>query len=195
MYIPWSVQWLARDATIRGLNSDRGQRFSILQYRVHGLWNPPSLSLVASEDYFTGKRWQGSEFDRLHHVVLTVRKGGPIHLLPLFSFTGRIPARTRDFPPCRSTLGSTQTPVHWELFTRQIKRPACEDDQSPPSDADFKDVWNCTYAKSPFALIKFRETTPICMTKPAQSCPIHTHLTGYNMWLCCFFAISCMQRS
>ena len=140
---------------------------------------------MSTADTFAGKRGLGSEFDRSHHLVPTLRKSGPIPLSPpLIFFHGRIPAGASDLPPLEDVQlgpGVHTNPCSLGALCPAVERPACKTDHSPPSHADLKDMSSCTYSNPSFARIKCGETTSICMQKPAPTCQIHTHLTGSNM--------------
>jgi hypothetical protein len=47
----------------------------------------------------------------------------------------------------RPALRPTQPPIHWAPVTLSpgINRPGRETDHSPPSSAEIKNVWSCTF--------------------------------------------------
>jgi len=50
------------------------------------------------------------------------------------------------FTAPRTALGPTQPPMKWVpgALSPRVKRPGCEDDHSPPSSAEVKNMWGYT---------------------------------------------------
>jgi hypothetical protein len=49
-----------------------------------------------------------------------------------------------------TAVGLIQPPTQWvsDVLTQEVQRSGCEADRSPPSNAEFKNVWSCTFIPS-----------------------------------------------